>query len=192
MLFVLTQWRGIWTLISSTSIFFHCYHLPPIWAPWAAVGFCPRETLRHPPSLIVCLIIPALHCVRRLLRRSWVTADSCPRSSTLGSCISSSRWPTLLTSNWLLAVSSPSSTRPESTSSSSITLQFHVPARALAPMQSLASTHRGPKSLLTFTRRSGTSWSEPVCPRPCLPAWLLTAPRWPWINTCYHLPKTLQ
>lgn len=190
MLFVLTQWRGIWTLTSSTSILFHCYHLPPIWAPWAALGLCPRETLRRPPSLTVCLIIPALRFVRRLLRRSWVTADSCPRSCTLGSCISSLRWPTLLTSSWPSAVSSPTSTPLELTSSSLITLRFRVPARAQAPMPSLASTPRGLKSPLTFIRRSGMSWSEPVCPRPCLPAWLLTAPRWTWINTRYRLPKT--
>lgn len=156
-LFVLTQWRGSWTLISSTSVLFHCYHLPPIWALWAALGLCPRETLRHPPSLIVCLIIPALLFVRRLLRHSWDPAGSYPRSSTLGSCISRLPWPTLLTSSWLSAVSSPTSTPPELTSSSLITLQFRVPARALAPMPSLASTPRGVKSPLTFIRGSGMS-----------------------------------
>lgn len=173
------QWRGIWTLMSSASVLFHCSHLPPIWAPWAAPGFCPMETLRCLPSRIVCLITPALHFVRPLLHRSWVTADSCPRSSTLGLCISSLQWPTLLTNSWPSAVSSPTSTPQESTSSSSITLQYHVPARALAPMPSLLSTAQGQKSPLTFTRRSGMSWSEPVYHRPCLPVWLLTAPRYP-------------
>lgn len=156
-LFVLSQWKEIWTLISSTSILFHCYRLPPMWAPWAALELCPRETLRCPPSLIVCLIIPALRFVHLLLHRSWVTAESCPRSSTLGSCISSSRWPTLLTSSWLSAVSSPTSTPLELTSSSLITLQFHVPARAQAPMPNLLSTPRGLKSPSTFIRRSGMS-----------------------------------
>lgn len=178
-LLLLTQWRGIWTRMSLTSVLFHCCPLPPIWAPWAAPGLCPTETLRRPPSPIACPITPALHFVRRLLHRSWVTADSCPLSSTLGSCISSLQWPTLLTNSWLSAASSPTSSPQELTSSSLITLRFHVPARALAPIPSLESTAQGLKSPLTFTRRSGMSWSEPACPRPCLPVWLLTAPRYP-------------
>lgn len=174
---VLTQWRGIWTLMSSTSVLFRCYHLRPIWALWAALRLFPMETLRCPPSLIVCLIMPALHCVRQLLHHSWVTVDFCPLSCTLGSCINSSQWRTLLTNSWPWAAFSPTSTPQELTSSSLITLQFHVPARALASMLSWASTAQGLKSPLTFTRRSGMNSSEPVCPRPCLPVWRSTAPR---------------